>query len=460
MRTRFTWIVAILALGAMAFLVACSSKYTSSSNGLVVVPTQGTAVMQTFSLDLSNGHVSQINNASGPPTPGLPGAVVLDPAGAFAYVIVNQNSTYPGVTGIVSFKVGSDGTLAAGTASPTFKTTSPTVNINCIVTATQQQITFPVNVVPTPVVPGSLAIDSARKYLFVADVATSGQTQTYTNPCTGATETATVAVPGTVSVFSVSGGTLTEVAGSPFALPDGASGSVGSAASGSAPNAAALAVTPTVHPPLYSACSGAAAPTTENLYVADSVNNVLLNYSVSSSGILTLVPASATAPGIATGTTPSGVAVDACEQFVYVANAISNNVSAFTICSVVSQNCPQADYSLQEVSGSPYPAGDVPGPIAVDPFAKYVYVVDTGSSQLSGYRISPANGSLTAIAGTPTATNSGANSIAIRSDGSWIFVANFNSANVSQYAITQATGQLTPQAPFVTLNYPSGVAVK
>jgi 6-phosphogluconolactonase (cycloisomerase 2 family) len=102
----------------------------------------------------------------------------------------------------------------------------------------------------------------------------------------------------------------------------------------------------------------------------------------------------------------------------------------------------------------------VPGPIAVDPFAKYVYVVDTGSSQLSGYRISPSTGSLTAIANTPVATGSGANSIAIRSDGNWIFVANFNAATVSQYAITQATGALTLQSPFTTLNLPSGVAVK
>jgi 6-phosphogluconolactonase (cycloisomerase 2 family) len=157
---------------------------------------------------------------------------------------------------------------------------------------------------------------------------------------------------------------------------------------------------------------------------------------------------------------PSGVAVDSCGQFVYVANATSNSVSAYTICTAVSQNCLQGDYSLQPVTGSPYPAGDKPGPIAIDPFAKYVYAVDTGSSQVSGFRISPSDGGLTAIAGTPVSTNSGANSIAIRSDGTWIFVANFNSANVSQYAITQATGGLTPQAPFTTLNQPTGVAVK
>ena len=89
MRTRFTWIAAVLALVAIGFLIACSTKYSSSSstNGLVVVPTQGTtespeatAVMETFSLDLANGGMSQINNVNGPPTAGLPGPVILDPA--------------------------------------------------------------------------------------------------------------------------------------------------------------------------------------------------------------------------------------------------------------------------------------------------------------------------------------------------------------------------------------------
>src|ERR1700688_148602 len=445
MRTRFPWIAAIVALVAIGLLMACSNKYTAASNGLVVVPTYGSAVMQTFSLDLSNGQVSQINNVIGPPTPGFPGAVVLDPAGAFAYVIVTQNATLPGsATGIVSYKIQADGKLAAGSAPAAMQPTSPTVNVPCV---TATSTSTPAQVTPAPVVPNSLAIDSAGKYLFVADVATSGITQQYT--CNGVTATSTVAVPGTVSVFSVSSGTLTEVAGSPFPLSQ--PGQVQGAAS-----ASAWAVTPTVRPPLFAACSGTAAPTTENLYVTDSVNNVLLNYSVSSSGALAL----AAIPTYPTGTTPSGVAVDSCSQFVYVANAASNNVSAFTICAAISQSCPLADYSLQAVASSPFAAGDAPGPIAVDPFAKYVYVVDTGSSQLSGFRISPSNGALTAIAGTPTATNTGANSIAIRADGAWILVANFITGNVSEYAITQATGALTPQAPFVTLNNPTGVAVK
>ena len=41
MRTRFTWIVAILALVSIGFLMACSTKYSSNDNGLVVIPSQG-----------------------------------------------------------------------------------------------------------------------------------------------------------------------------------------------------------------------------------------------------------------------------------------------------------------------------------------------------------------------------------------------------------------------------------
>jgi 6-phosphogluconolactonase (cycloisomerase 2 family) len=454
MRTRFTWIVAVLALVAVGFLMACSTKYKSSSNGLVVVPSQGSAVMQTFSLNLANGHVSQINNSAGPPTPGLPGAVILDPAGAYAYVAttidctptLGANTSLTAVQGaILTFKVGSDGKLAAAstqylTGNPAYPSTFPTCGLD---DSTNPNAGSP---------PAAMVIDSAGKFLFVA-VASGGATYTTNLDTIPISTVATLDSVG-IAVFAIgANATLTEVAGSPFALPAEAGG-------GGSPAPSALAVTPTAFPIEFAACSGHSAPATENLYVADSVNNALLNYSVSSAGVLMLVPASAGSPGVLTGTLPSGVAVDACGQFVYVANATSNNVSAFTICTTVSQNCLQGDYSLQPVAGSPYAAGDLPGPIAIDPFAKYVYVVDRGSSQVSGYRISPSNGALTAITGTPFATNSGADSIAIRSDGSWIFVANFNSANVSQYAITQATGAVTPQPPFTTLNNPTGVAVK
>ena len=412
MRTRFTWILGIAALISVAVLVACSSKYSASNNALVVVSTQGNAVMDSFSLDLGNGHTTQIFNSGGPPTNGVPTSVVLDPAGAFTYVLVTQSSTVnQSSTGVQSFTVASDGKLGSGT----------TTGLN------------PVGSVPA--VPVAMVIDSGGKFLFVADAATGS-------------------VPGAVSVLAIgSSGSLTEVPGSPFSLP--------AQTGGATPSASALAVTPTVYPPAFAICSANVPPATENLYVTDSVNYELLNYSVSSSGALTLVPTSST-PGIPTGTVPSGVTVDPCNRFVYVSNGQPNNtVSAFTVCNaVLLPTCPNADFSLRQVTGSPFAAGNSPGPLMMDAYANFLYVVDTGQNAISAYRVSTTTGSLTPLSPATITTNSFPTSIAIRSDDTWMFVTNLNQGSVSEYAITPSSGALTPQSAFQTDPLPWGVAVK
>jgi len=410
MRTRLAWIVAILALVLIGVLIACSTKYSSSSNsnGLVVVPSQGSAAMESFSVDLANGHVSEINNVNGPPTPGLPTSVILDPAGAFAYVIVQQNVALPGsVTGIATFSIASNGKLSY------------------IATTT---LTSPV----------AITMDSAGKFLFVAN-----------------------GIEGTVSVFSIgSNAKLTPAGTATLPMPSG----------GQNPSASALAVTPTVYPQLFAPCSAFTPPTSENLYVTDSVNYLLLNYSISSTGSLTLVPTQSTV-GVPTGTAPDGVTVDPCNRFVYVANGgpgnSGNSVSAYTICRTVSlPSCQKADYSLLPVNASPFAVspGNGPGPLAVDAYGNFLYVVDTASGIISSFKITPTTGSLTPLNPPSVSAGPGANSIAIRSDDSWMFVANSGSQGVgsqtlSEYGITPATGELTPQPPISTFNYPSGVAV-
>src|SRR5258708_32123427 len=108
-----------MVLVSIGFLVACGSHFSSnsSSNGLVIVPNQGSQVIQAFGITLSNGHVSQINTS--PAVLGQPTAIVLDPAGAYAYVAIAANSAVANsvtAASIASYKVNSDGTLsAAGT---------------------------------------------------------------------------------------------------------------------------------------------------------------------------------------------------------------------------------------------------------------------------------------------------------------------------------------------------------
>jgi 6-phosphogluconolactonase (cycloisomerase 2 family) len=426
--------VAIVALVALGFLAACSTKYSAAYNGLVVLPTEGSAVMQSFSLDLGNGHLSQINNVAGPPISGASGQIILDPAGAYAYVIVTATPALTtSATGIASFPVASDGKLATAT----------TVSGNPVA------FTEGTSCEPIPVTPVAIAMDSAGKFLFAANSASA--------------DSAGNSVPGSISVFAVgTNGVLTEVnptsctapstPGSPFPLP--------SQAMVQTPNASALAVTPTVYPYEYAYCTGFTPPTTENLYVTDSANYVILNYAVSSTGGLTLVPTASNASGVPTGTVPSGVAVDPCNRFVFVSNGIPNNsVSAYTMCIAVSITCLYADYSLHAVTGSPFTiTGQAPGPLSVDAYGNFLYVVNTGSSNVTGFRIGASTGGLTSI-GT-YAAGVGANSIAIRSDDSWLFVANSTASTLSQYAITPATGVLAPQPVTTTFNIPTGVAVK
>jgi 6-phosphogluconolactonase (cycloisomerase 2 family) len=399
MGKRFTWVLAVAALVSAGALVACSSKYKSSDNGLVVVATQGSTVMDTYSLDLGSGRLTQINNAAGPPTKGIPTSVVLDPAGTFAYVLVTQSTFVPeSQTGVETFPLGSDGKLGAGTVTTLMGGVQPT----------------------------AMAIDSAGKFLFIAD-----------------------ATPGAVSVLSISGGTLTEVANSPFLLQAQTGGQL--------PSASALAISNTVYPSAYAICSANVPPTTENLYVTDAANYEVLNYSVGSTGALTFVSQNAT------GTVPSGVTVDPCNRFVYVSNAQPNDsVSAFTVCNAVNlaQLCSTADFSLQPVTGSPFVAGNNPGPLMMDPQAKFLYVLNTTGNSISGYSVSSTTGSLTPIAPTPIATNSFPTAMAIRSDDMWLFVTNENSANISEYAITPSSGALTPQTPISTDNLPWGIAVR
>jgi 6-phosphogluconolactonase (cycloisomerase 2 family) len=311
---------------------------------------------------------------------------------------------------------------------------------------------------PVDVVPGTMVMDPAGKFLFVADRATTDFP--HHNPG--------LYVPGAVSVFAIgSGGGLTEVAGSPFfttipatTLPQ------------SGLDIVSVAPTPTVFPAIgvngvqNSVCSTLTPPTAQYLYAVDGLGNQGFEFAVdTSSGVLTLNQITP----FPTDTTPAGVAVDPCDRFVYVSDSLSDKVSAYTICNAISMpTCSFADGRLAEVIGSPFGlsgSASSPGPLAVDPYGNYVYVLGTHSNTISPLKISPASGALTGLSPATVATGVGPRSIAIRGDDNWMFVTNLGSISlggntVSQYAITPATGALSAEQAIQTDNYPWGVAVK
>jgi 6-phosphogluconolactonase (cycloisomerase 2 family) len=172
-------------------------------------------------------------------------------------------------------------------------------------------------------------------------------------------------VSGNVSAFSIgTNGVLTELAGSPFSLGAGAT-------------AAGLAID----------------PKGQFLYAADSANNKIASFSISSGGTLSAVGA----PVVA-GTTPVAVAVDSTSSFVYSANKGSNDVSAFKATSG----------ALNQIAGSPYavePAGSVGTPqpsfLTVDVSNTFLYVANFGSSSISAFGIKSSDGTLGLITNSP-----------------------------------------------------------
>jgi len=456
MRTRFAWLGGTLILVCIGVLMACSSKYTSHFDGLVVVSTQGDAVMQTFSLDLGNGQMTQINNVNGPPTVGVATSVLIDPAGAFAYVAsqvpctpnVPTNTTLTGAVqgAIFVYPINSDGTLGAH-ANPTYlpgNTTYPGGFPTCGLDDSTN---------PNPGgSPSAMVMDSAGKYLFVAEAPEAAIYTTNTNT-TPVQTVATLNSTGVVVYAIGSGGALTQVAGSPFALPV--------QLGGQPPQPSALAVTPTVYPTLDAPCSTHTPPTSEDLYVTDYENDLIFNYTVSSTGSLTLVPTNGATQGIPTGTRPNGVAVDPCNRFVYVGNQQGDSVSAYTICNVVSLPlCPIGDYSLLAVAGSPFNSGNGAGPLTVDPYGGFLYVLASNADAMYAYKISSTNGALTSMTPAFVATGVFPTSIAIRSDDSFMFVANYTSGTLSEYGIAPGQGTLTVQPTVTAFPTPWGVAVK
>ena len=116
MSKRFAWLFGVGVLVMIGLLVACSSNYNPSSDGLVLVGSQGSGLIETFSFNLFNGHLSEIANTPNDTAnetcvlQGLPASMVVDHAGAYAYVILNMNSSCPSsTTGILAFKIDSAG---------------------------------------------------------------------------------------------------------------------------------------------------------------------------------------------------------------------------------------------------------------------------------------------------------------------------------------------------------------
>jgi 6-phosphogluconolactonase (cycloisomerase 2 family) len=189
-------------------------------------------------------------------------------------------------------------------------------------------------------------------------------------------------------------------------------------------------------------------PSKKFLYVANSGENDISLFDISSNGTLTEVT-----PRTPAGSTPALLAMDSAGGFLYVADAGSTDIAVFSIDS--------SKGGLTAV-GSPFPIGMQPLNMKLSPSGGFLYVTG-GTGLVEAFSVSA--GVLTALGSFP-ADGTSPYGLAIDPGGANLYTANFGSNSISEFKIG-SDGKLTPlsdsplggaslTAPFSLLIDPSG----
>jgi 6-phosphogluconolactonase (cycloisomerase 2 family) len=172
----------------------------------------------------------------------------------------------------------------------------------------------------------------------------------------------------------------------------------------------------------------------------------VFGFSIGSGGALT--PLNGGVPFVA-GVHPSAIAsaTETTGTYIYVTDFTSGNVRGYSFASGL----------LTSLSGSPFPAGNQPTAIVVDPSYAYAYVANGLDGTVSAYSIS--SGALTRI-GTYAAGIQPAAMGIDPSTNHFLFTANFLGSNVSGFELSTTAGTLidAQKSPYTSNANPTAVA--
>ena len=362
----------------------------SGTTSVLYVANSGSDNVSGYSINATSGTLSAI-----PGSPfvnvSAPSAIAVSSNGFFAYV---ANSPANNVT---AFRVGTDGALLLG------ESTAATPN-------------------PAPVgtTPRAIAISQDSRFLYVANsgsdsvtvfsIGTAGvltrvpPTMGNPNPAAvGGSAPIALATPQTgrfLYVANSASNTVTafqiETSGLLTQVPPAGPGTNPISVRGTGPTALAMS------------------PNGQFLYVTNGASNTVTAFQVATSGLLTLVPPAGSNPNpVSTGgATPNGIAVASNGAYLYIANG-EGNVSAFAIGS-------NGLLTLVPASGTapnPTPAGSNPAAVTISQDGQFLYVANRGGN-ISAYTITSGSGTLVPL--TPLLGNpfpAGTNPSAIAAPG-------------------------------------------
>ena len=138
-------------------------------------------------------------------------------------------------------------------------------------------------------------------------------------------------------------------------------------------------------------------------------------------------------------------------NFVYVASETSHEVWGYWA---------GRSGKLTPVRGAPFPAGNGPVNVTIDPAGRHLYV-GTWYDGIFAFTIDARSGTLAEIRGSPFGAASGPTIIVLDRSGRYAFAANLNAKNVTGYAVDGESGVLRPLAwsPMAMNHYPYRLTV-
>jgi 6-phosphogluconolactonase len=182
----------------------------------------------------------------------------------------------------------------------------------------------------------------------------------------------------------------------------------------------------------------------------------VFGFGVGAGGVLTAVSGSPFAAGVQPSAVASGLEGSSTNPVpvVYVTDAVRGDLLGYSVNSSTGV--------LTALGGSPYPAGNDPTGVVVDPTYDYAYVSNATDATVTAYSISSTSGSvgvLTRIGSFAT----GLQPVAIGIDPStnhFLFTVNFLDNTVSDFEVTTTTGALlvAQSSPFPTSAQPVAAA--
>ncbi|HSY03501.1 MAG TPA: beta-propeller fold lactonase family protein [Acidobacteriaceae bacterium] len=380
------------------------------------------------------------------------GITSCNPGDTIDYLFVTSNNSNTSTSGeVTSYHVNSySGTLTAvGPAAsthgddPVALVASPnqqnlyvanhaTNTIAQFTVATNGELAFGHSYTTPGVEPVALAINGAGTLLFVLDYYQAG----FSDATPG---------PGELMVYPINSdgtlGTPVGTAGSSFAalqcFPTGvAVTSDGKYAYVTNTNAVVVTTSPptTANPPATPAGCPA--------------GGTISGYSVASSGALTPMAGS---PFLA-GSTPTGIAIDPTNRYLYATDSVQNQLIAYQIISGV----------LYPLTNGPFSAGTFPVNVTVDPRGKYIYVTNYNVGTITEYSIQQSTGTPSLGASSSFSTKAPFPTCILVEPalGLFVYTSDFTSAYVTGAELNPNTGALNTvqDSPFPANGSPTCVA--